>query len=97
LQHVVPGGDSLNTSSLIVSPLSLFMQSITNVGRLECRDADAQPIMSSGGTIAGTAVVSTLKTPGNSGGTTTFYAFTALAMRATLLSACWFVERRRRS
>jgi hypothetical protein len=47
---------------------------------LECRTAGSQPVVSSNGTQAGTAVAWVLKTPGNAGGTITLYAFDALKM-----------------
>jgi FtsP/CotA-like multicopper oxidase with cupredoxin domain len=80
------GGQPLNTYLLGLSPIALTVQSAANVGCLECRDAGSQPVVSSNGTTAGTAVVWALKTPGGSGGSITLYAFDALNMSHTLFS-----------
>jgi hypothetical protein len=86
-EHVVYGGNPLSTYNLKLSPVSLSVQSSTNIGCFECRDAGAQPIVSSNGTQAGSAVVWALKTPGNSGGSITLYAFGALSMGTPIFSA----------
>jgi hypothetical protein len=86
--HIVYGtGAPLNTYNLNRSPFSLSVQSSANVGCLECRNAGSQPIVSSNGTQNGSAIVWALKTPGNSGGTITLYAFNALNMSSVLFSA----------
>ncbi len=86
-QHIVYGdGAPLSTLTLKVSPVSLSVQSSANVGCLECRDHGSQPIVSSNGTQTGTAVVWALKTPGQSGGQISLYAFDALSMSHTLFS-----------
>jgi FtsP/CotA-like multicopper oxidase with cupredoxin domain len=85
VQHVVY---NLNTYNLSLNPISLTVQSTGTVagGCLECRDAGAQPIVSSNGTTAGTAIVWALQTPNNSGGTIKLYAFDALNFSHTLFS-----------
>jgi hypothetical protein len=85
--HIVYGGSPLNTYNLSLGPVGLAVQSSANVGCLECRDDGSQPVVSSNGTSAGSAIVWALKTPGNSGGTITLYAFDALNMGTTLYSA----------
>jgi FtsP/CotA-like multicopper oxidase with cupredoxin domain len=85
--HVVYGtGGPLNTYNLNLSPFSLSIQSSVYVANncLECRDAGSQPIVSSNGTTAGSAIVWALKTPGNSGGTISLYAFNAINMSSIL-------------
>jgi hypothetical protein len=57
------------------------------VGCLLCRESGSQPIVSSNGTTAGSAIVWALKTPDNSGGTISLYAFNALNMSSVLFSA----------
>jgi FtsP/CotA-like multicopper oxidase with cupredoxin domain len=86
-QHIVWGGNPLNTYNLNLAPLSLTVASSTNVGCLECRDNGSQPVVSSNGTTAGTAIVWALKTPGNPGGPITLYAFNPFAMGTPLYSA----------
>jgi hypothetical protein len=87
-QHVVWGGNPLSTGNLSVGPVGLGVQSSTAVGCLECRNGGgAQPVISSNGTAAGSAVVWALKTPGNSGGTISLYALDPLNMGTTLFSA----------
>jgi hypothetical protein len=86
-QHIIYGGNPLSTYALSLAPVALTQQSSTTVGCLECRDSGAQPIISSNGTQTGSAVVWALKTPGNSGGTITLYAFNPLNMGATLFGA----------
>ncbi len=85
-QHVVYGtGAPLSTYTLNLAPIGLAVQSSANVGCLECRNnGGSQPIVSSNGTQAGTAIVWALKDPGNSGGSLTLYAFDALNMSHTL-------------
>jgi hypothetical protein len=85
--HIVYGGSPLNTYNLSLGPVGLAVQSSANMGCLECRDDGSQPVVSSNGTSAGSAIVWALKTPGNSGGTITLYAFDALNMGTTLYSA----------
>jgi hypothetical protein len=95
-QHIVYGdGTPLSTLTLNLSPVSLSIQSSAEVGCLECRDHGSQPVVSSNGTTAGTAVVWALKTPGNSGGTISLYAFDALKMSHTLytgLAGSWLQD-----
>jgi FtsP/CotA-like multicopper oxidase with cupredoxin domain len=87
-QHVVYGnGTPLSTYNLNLSPFSLSVQSSANVGCLLCRESGSQPIVSSNGTTAGSAIVWALKTPDNSGGTISLYAFNALNMSSVLFSA----------
>ncbi len=83
---VYGGGSPLSTYALSTAPLGLTIQSSANVGCLECRDSGAQPVVSSNGTQPATAVVWALKTPGNSGGTVSLYAFDALNMGHTLFA-----------
>jgi FtsP/CotA-like multicopper oxidase with cupredoxin domain len=78
------GGNPLTTYTLDLNPISLVPQSEANVGCLGCRAPGSQPIVSSNGTTAGTAIVWALKTPGNSGGAISLYAFDALNMSHTL-------------
>jgi len=73
-------------STLGLNPVALKMQSSANVGCLECRNAGSQPVVSSNGTVAGTAVAWALKTPTISGGTITLYAFDASNVATTLYS-----------
>jgi hypothetical protein len=86
-QHIIYGGNPLNTYALGSSPVGLTVQSSTNVGCLECRNGGSQPIVSSNGTQAGSAVVWALKTPGNSGGTISLYAFDPFNMGTPLFTA----------
>ncbi len=87
LSHIVYGGGTpIATLNLNTSKLSLSVQSAANVGCLECRDQGSQPIVSSNGTQAGTAVVWALKTAGQTGGTITLYAFDALNMTHVLFT-----------
>ncbi len=87
-QYVVYGtGSPLSTFALGTAPAGLTVQSSANVGCLECRDSGSQPVVSSNGTTAGTAIVWALKTPGNGGGTISLYAFDALNMSHTLYTA----------
>ncbi|MBD5606310.1 MAG: multicopper oxidase domain-containing protein [Candidatus Eremiobacteraeota bacterium] len=79
-------GSPISTYTLGLSPVSLAVQSSANPGCLECRNKGSQPIVSSNGTLAGTAVVWALKTPGNGGGNITLYAFDALNMSHTLFT-----------
>jgi FtsP/CotA-like multicopper oxidase with cupredoxin domain len=85
VQHIVYG---LNTYNLNLSPISLTVQSTGAVsgGCLECRDAGAQPVVSSNGTTTGTAIVWALQTPSNSGGTIRLFAFDALKLSHILFS-----------
>jgi hypothetical protein len=84
----VYGGGPLNTYTLNAAPISLSVQSSTAIGCLECREGGgSQPVVSSNGTQAGTAVVWALKTPGNNGGTITLYAFNPFNMGTALFSA----------
>jgi hypothetical protein len=87
VQHIVYGGSPLNTYNLNLGPVGLAVQSSANVGCLECRDDGSQPVVSSNGNKAGSAVVWALKTPGASGGTIKLYAFDALNMGTTLYNA----------
>ena len=86
-QHIVYGGGTpIGTLTLKTSPLSLTVQSQWNVVCLECRDHGSQPIVTSNGTQAGSAIVWALKTPGQSGGTISLYAFDALNMSHNLFN-----------
>ena len=84
--HVVYGDGStaypFTEYNLNLSPVSLSVQSSTTVpaGCLECRDQGGQPIVSSNGTTAGTAIAWVLGTPGPNGGNLTLYAFDATNM-----------------
>ena len=80
--YVIYGnGAPLNTYRFNSSAATLGVYSSSaNLGCLECRDSGSQPVVSSNGTNPGTAVVWALKTPGNSGGTISLYAFDALKM-----------------
>ncbi len=83
--YVVYGtGEPISTYSLSLNPLALNVQSSGNPGYLERRDSGSQPIVSSNGTTAGTAVVWAMMTVGNNGGTLQLYAFNALNMNDTL-------------
>ena len=83
-QHVIYGGNpTLNTYTLS-QPASLTLQSTSNVGYLEGRDSGSQPVVSSNGTVAGSAVAWALRTPGNSGGNISLFAFDALNMGTPL-------------
>jgi FtsP/CotA-like multicopper oxidase with cupredoxin domain len=85
-QYVVYGtGQPLSTYQL-TSPTALTVQSSANVGCLECRDSGSQPVVSSNGTTAGSAIVWALQTPGNGGGNISLFAFNALNMGTTLFS-----------
>ncbi|MBD5655964.1 MAG: multicopper oxidase domain-containing protein, partial [Candidatus Eremiobacteraeota bacterium] len=77
---VYGGGSPLSTYLFDPSPGSFSVYHSANVGCLECRDGGSQPVVSSNGTTPGTAVAWALKTPGNSGGTISLYAFDALNM-----------------
>jgi FtsP/CotA-like multicopper oxidase with cupredoxin domain len=83
---VLGGGTPISTYTVGLNPISLTVQSAGNPGCLECRDQGSQPVISSNGTLAGTAVVWALKTPGNSGGNISLYAFDALNMNHTLFT-----------
>jgi suppressor of ftsI len=84
-QYVIYGGSpSLNTYKVGVAPFALTERSSSPTGHLEGRDAGSQPIVSSNGTQAGTAVAWALQTPGNPGGTITLMAFDALNMGTPL-------------
>jgi FtsP/CotA-like multicopper oxidase with cupredoxin domain len=78
---VYGGGNPLSTFEISPSNATLsVVANSSNVGCLECRNSGSQPVISSNGTTAGTAIAWALKTPGNSGGTITLYAFDALKM-----------------
>jgi hypothetical protein len=85
---VYGGGNPLSTYKLATSSSAPTLTSVASVtvssgpngSCLECRNSGSQPIVSSYGTNAGTAVVWALQTPGNSGGTITLKAFNALTM-----------------
>ncbi len=84
-QHIVYGGGTpLGTLTVKTSPLSLAVQSQWNVTCLACRAHGSQPIVPSNGTQAGSAIVWALKTPGQSGGNISLYAFDALNMSHNL-------------
>jgi hypothetical protein len=87
VNYVIYGsGAPLSTYTLSTSPLSLSVLSSGYPGCLECRDSGSQPIVSSNGTTAGTAVVWAMKTAGGSGGTLTLYAFNPFSMGTPLFS-----------
>ena len=75
---VLGAGYPFSTYKLNLSPISLTTQSSVQLPCLMCRTAGSQPIISSNGTIAGTAVTWALKAPDNNGGNLTLYAFDAL-------------------
>jgi hypothetical protein len=84
--YVLLGGNPLTNYELQTSPLGLSALTSTNVGCLECRDAGSQPVISSNGTTAGSAVVWALQTPKSSGGTITLYAFDPFNLGSVLFS-----------
>jgi hypothetical protein len=85
-QHVIYGGTpTLNTYTLSF-PLSLNLRSSSPVGHLEGRDIGSQPIVSSNGTQAGSAVAWALQTPTAVGGNISLMAFDALNMGTPLFS-----------
>ncbi len=84
-QHVIYGGYTYLGDYVLNTPPSLTLKSSVPV-RLEGRDAGSQPIVSSNGTQAGTAVAWALQTPGNSGGAISLMAFDALNMKAPLFT-----------
>jgi FtsP/CotA-like multicopper oxidase with cupredoxin domain len=88
MSHIVYGGGTpLSTLNVNTSPLSLSTQSSFNIaGGLEHRDQGSQPVVSSNGTQAGSAVVWALYTPGQEGGSITLYAFNALNMSQVLFT-----------
>jgi hypothetical protein len=89
-QYVLYGSKPLNAYALGVSPPSLTLTSSTNpaVGCLECRNSGgSQPVVSSNGTQAGSAVAWALKGPGGGGGGISLYAFDASNLATTLFSA----------
>jgi hypothetical protein len=85
-QRILYGGNPLGDYSLALAPYGLTLTSSTNVGCLECRNKGSQPIVSSNGTQAGSAVAWALKTPGNGGGAITLYAFDPLNMGTPLFA-----------
>jgi hypothetical protein len=86
-QHVVYGVGPLNTYTLSVSPAALTLLSSTQTSCTGCRGLGWQPVVSSNGTAAGSAIVWALQTPGQSGGTIMLDAFDALKMGPPLFSA----------
>jgi FtsP/CotA-like multicopper oxidase with cupredoxin domain len=85
VNYVIYGsGAPISTYTLSTNPLSLNVLSSGYPGCLECRDSGSQPIVSSNGTTAGTAVVWAMKTVGGSGGTLTLYAFNPFSMGTQL-------------
>jgi FtsP/CotA-like multicopper oxidase with cupredoxin domain len=84
--YVLMGGNPLTNYEVQTSPLALSALTSTNVGCFECRDQGSQPVISSNGTTPGTAVVWALKTPGNSGGPITLYAFDPFHLGNVLFS-----------
>ncbi len=89
-QHIVYGsgapGYPFSTYTLNLAPVGLAIESSANVGRMAGRDAGSTPVVSSNGTMPGTAIVWALKTPANSGGPISLYAFDALNMGTVLYS-----------
>jgi hypothetical protein len=76
-------GDGHPLSTFGVSAVNGALSTVASyngLSCLECRDDGSQPIVSSNGTKAGTAIVWALETPGASGGSLTLYAFNALTM-----------------
>jgi hypothetical protein len=87
VNYVIYGsGAPISTYTLSTNPLSLTVLSSGYPGCLECRDSGSQPIVSSNGTTAGTAVVWAMKTVGDSGGTLSLYAFNPFSMGTPLFS-----------
>jgi hypothetical protein len=79
--YIVEGnGSPFSTYELNTSNDSFSTVASVNVGCLECRNSGSQPVISSLGTNAGTAVVWALQTPGNGGGTITLKAFNPMNM-----------------
>jgi hypothetical protein len=87
-QYVLYGGNPLNAYALSLSPPSLTVYSSTNsaVGCLECRNGGSQPVVSSNGTLAGSAVAWAIKDPSSAGGTVSLYAFDAVNLSKTLFT-----------
>ncbi len=91
-QHVLYGGTpTLNDYILqTAGGYALTLNSATNVGQLETRNAGVTPIVSSNGTQSGTAVVWAIKGPPgyiNGTGAIALYAFDASNLANTLFSA----------
>ena len=89
-QHVIYGGDPL--TSYIAAPdargvLRISPQASTSVGCFVCRDSGgSQPIVSSNGTTAGTAIVWVIKGNPPGGGPMSLYAFDAIRLGTPLFS-----------
>jgi hypothetical protein len=90
-QKILYGGTpNLNAYTLTTAPYGLTLTSSTAVGSLENRNSGVTPVVSSNGTVAGTAVVWTIKTPsGNFNGTAPIglYAFDGANLGHELYSA----------
>jgi FtsP/CotA-like multicopper oxidase with cupredoxin domain len=73
------------------SSLSLASSVTVPGGCLECRNSGSQPVVSSNGTTAGSAIVWVLQTP-NNGGNISLMAFNALSMQTlyTGLAGGWY-------
>jgi len=90
-QHVVYGGNPL--IDFIAAPnakgaIVLTPSARSSVGCFICRDSGgSQPIVSSNGTVAGTAIVWAIKGNPPGGGPLSLYAFDAIKMGAPLFSA----------
>jgi hypothetical protein len=91
-QHVIYGGNQTLNTYTLSQPTSLTLASTSPVGHLEGRDSGSQPVVSSNGTQAGSAVAWALQTPGNAGGNISLFAFDALNMGTPLfegLAGTW--------
>jgi FtsP/CotA-like multicopper oxidase with cupredoxin domain len=83
-QHVLYGGFSYLADYVIGFPLSLAKHSSAAI-RLAGAEEGSQPVVSSNGVLAGTAIAWALQTPTRAGGTISLVAFDALTM-TTLFS-----------
>ena len=79
-QYFVYGCGPLKAYKLGLTPPSLTVATSSTFGALGNRDAGSQPIVSSNGTTAGTAVIWALQTAGNNGGNIRLVAYDALNM-----------------
>jgi hypothetical protein len=93
--HVIYGGTpTLNSYTLSTAPVGLSLTSSAPTGCLECEDSGSQPIVSSNGTAAGTAIAWVIKGPSSAGGPMYLQAYDALNMGAPLfngLAGSWLV------
>jgi hypothetical protein len=90
-QNILYGGTpTLNDYVLTTAPYGLTQTSATNVGTLEWRNSGVTPVVSSNGTMAGTAVVWAIQTPYNINPGTVpiyLYAFDGANLGNTLFMA----------